>query len=195
MVSAVVLAVGKPESMGEQKLLLPLRDKPVLQWVLESALASALTEIICVVRDLGSARRHITLVNERLIWLVHYGPDGGQSSPIVAGLWAIDPKSDGVFFLEGDQPFIRRELIDALIERFENSQALIVAPTFQGQTKNPVLFRRGLFPELLKLTGNRGDRALFEKHRDKAELVPWDEEIPFGDIDHRADYERLKAPA
>jgi len=31
MISAVVLAAGRAERMGEQKLLLPLRDKPVLQ--------------------------------------------------------------------------------------------------------------------------------------------------------------------
>jgi molybdenum cofactor cytidylyltransferase len=193
MVSAVVLSAGKPDSMGEQKLLLPLRDKPVLQWVLEGALASAVTEIICVVRDLRSARRHITLVNERLIWLVNGG--GNQSSFIIAGLWAVDPKSDGVLFLVGDQPFIRSELIDALLDRFENSHASIVAPTFKGQTRNPILFRRELFPELLKLTGDRSGHALLEKHRDRAELVPCEDEIPFVNIDVRAGYAQLKEPA
>lgn len=181
--------------MGEQKLLLPLRDKPVLQWVLERALASGLTETICVVRDLGSVRRQITLAHERLFWLVHYGAETGQSGSIVAGLWAIDAQSSGALFLPGDQPFIRSELIDALIERFENSSAPIVAPSFMGQAKSPVLFRRSLFPELLKLTGDRGVRALLEKNPDKAELVSWDDEIPFIDIDARAAYERLKTPA
>jgi len=195
MVSAVVLAAGVAGSMREQEALLPLRDQPVLQRVLEGALASKVREVVCVVSDLALARRHITIENERLIWLVKYGADGGINSSLTAGLWAIDPKSDGVLFLAGDQPFIRNELIDALIERFENSHALIVAPSFQGQPRNPLLFRRELFPNLLKLTGNRGARALFEKNRDRAELVPWGEEIPCIDFDVRADYERLKEPA
>jgi molybdenum cofactor cytidylyltransferase len=195
MVSAVVLAAGVAESMREQEALLPLRDQPVLQRVLEGALASKVREVVCVVSDLALARRHITIENERLIWLVKYGADGGLNSSLIAGLWAIDPKSDGVLFLAGDQPFLRSELIDALIERFEKSRALIVAPSFEGQPRNPLLFRRELFPNLLKLTGNRGARALFEKNRDQAELVPWGEEIPCIDVDARADYERLKEPA
>lgn len=192
MISAIVLAAGRAERMGEQKLLLPLREKPVLQWVLERALASTLHEVICVVRDLKAVRRRISLVDERLYWLVNHAADRGQSTSVIAGLWSIDPKSGGALFLVGDQPMIRSELIDALIQRFENNSALIVAPRFQGQTRNPVLFSRELFPELLQLKGDRGGRALIEKYRDKTALVDWDDEVPFIDLDVRDDYERLK---
>ena len=61
MVSSVVLAAGRADRVGEQKLLVPLREKPVLQRVLESALASDLHEIICVVRDLEAVRQRISL--------------------------------------------------------------------------------------------------------------------------------------
>ena len=46
MISAVILAAGRADRMGEPKLFLPLGGKPVLQWVLESALASDLDEVI-----------------------------------------------------------------------------------------------------------------------------------------------------
>ena len=65
MISAVILAAGRAERMGELKLFLPLGGKPVLQWVLESALASDLDEIICVTRDFGPVRRQITLTDEQ----------------------------------------------------------------------------------------------------------------------------------
>ena len=191
MISAVVLAAGRAERMGEQKLLMPLRDKPVLQWVLESALASELHEVICVVRDLGSVRRHIGLVDERLFWLVNPLADRGQSSSVIAGLWAIDPQSDGALFLVGDQPLIHGELIDALVERFEKSNALIVAPVFHGETRNPVLFRRDLFPDLLTLSGDRGGKGLVEKYRTQTVFLEWQDHTPFLDIDTRKDYESL----
>ena len=35
MISAVILAAGRAERMGEPKLFLPLGGKPVLQWVLD----------------------------------------------------------------------------------------------------------------------------------------------------------------
>lgn len=181
--------------MGEQKLFLPLGGKPVLQWVLESALASDLDEIICVARDFAPVRRHINIADERLFWLLNYGADRGQSSSLIAGLWAANPASDGVMFLLGDQPLIRKELINSLIARFTDSSALIVAPRFNGEARNPVLFRRELFPDLLKLSGDRGGRALLERHRKKTALVEWKDETPFLDIDVPEDYERLKGLA
>jgi molybdenum cofactor cytidylyltransferase len=192
MISAVVLAAGRAERMGEQKLLLPLHDKPVLQWVLESALSSRLQEVICVVRDLKLVRQRITLAHDRLHWLVNYAADRGQSTSVIAGLWAIEPRSDGALFLVGDQPLVKNDLINALIERFQQSSALIVAPSFRGQARNPVLFRRELFPELLKLKGDRGGRLLIQKYKARTDLVDWQQETPFMDIDLREDYERMK---
>jgi molybdenum cofactor cytidylyltransferase len=125
MISSVVLAAGRANRASEQKLLMPLRDKPVLQWVLEGALASDLHEIICVVHNLDAVRRKISLVHERLYWLTNRASDQGQSSSVIAGLWAIDPESGGALFLLGDQPMIKPELINSLLERFKNTHALI----------------------------------------------------------------------
>jgi molybdenum cofactor cytidylyltransferase len=192
MISAVILAAGRAERMGEQKLFLPLGGKPVLQWVLESALASDLGEIICVARDLTPVRRQIPLADERLFWLLNYAADLGMSTSVTAGLWAANPQSEGVMFLLGDQPLIRKELINSLIEKFTAGEARIVAPQFNGEARNPVLFHRELFPDLLQLTGDRGGRALLEKHREKLALVDWQDEVPFLDIDAPEDYERIK---
>ena len=192
MISTVVLAAGRAERMGEDKLLMPLSEKPLLQWVLESALGAALHEIICVIRDWKNFRQKIALVDKRLYWLVNTAADGGQSTSIIAGLWAIDPKSDGVLFLVGDQPMIRSELIHALVQRFENSAALIVAPSFRTRICNPVLIRRELFPELLQLTGDADARTLTEKHRAQTALIEWNDARSFVDIDVREDYERLR---
>jgi molybdenum cofactor cytidylyltransferase len=195
MISAVVLAAGRAQRLGEEKLLLPLRGKPVLQWVLESALASDLDEIVCVTRELASARRQLNLSDERLFWLTNYAADRGQSTSVISGLWATNPKSEGVMFLVGDQPLIRKELINSLIEKFRTGWAWIVAPSFNREPRNPVLFRRNLFPELLQLSGDRGGRVLIEKHRNKTALVEWKDETPFLDIDVHEDYERLKEMA
>ncbi len=118
--------------------------------------------------------------------------DAGQSTSVIAGLWAIDPNSDGALFVVGDQPMIRAELINTLIERFEKNTALIVAPGYNGQTRNPVLFRREIFPELLELSGDKGGRALIEKYKDRTEIVEWHDELSFMDLDRREDYERIK---
>lgn len=192
MISAVVLAAGRAKRMGQQKLLLPLRGKPVLQWVLENLLSSEIAEVICVVRDLESLPPRLSITHEKLFWVVNQGADHGQSTSVITGLWAVSPDSAGALFVVGDQPMIRSELINALIDRFQKSKAFIVAPTHKGQTRNPVLFRRKLFPELLELSGDRGGRGLIARHADQTEFVEWQDEFAFMDLDVREDYEKLK---
>ena len=192
MISGIILAAGAAERMGRQKLLLNLNGKPVLQWVLEAALSSELDEVVCVVRELKEIQQGISLKHEKLGWAVNERAAEGQGTSVIAGLKAINPQSEAALFLVGDQPLVKRDLIDGLIDLFRKTAALIVAPTFQGQTRNPVLFRRDLFPELLKLTGDRGGRRLIEKYKDKTVFLEWKEEAPFLDVDRWEDYEKLK---
>ena len=192
MISGIILAAGAAERMGRQKLLLNLNGKPVLQWVLEAALSSELDEVVCVVRELKEIQQGISLKHEKLGWAVNERAAEGQGTSVIAGLKAINPQSEAALFLVGDQPLVKRDLIDGLIDLFRKTATLIVAPTFQGQTRNPVLFRKDLFPEFLKLTGDRGGRRLIETYRDKIALLDWKDEAPFLDVDRWEDYEKLK---
>jgi molybdenum cofactor cytidylyltransferase len=192
MISAVVLAAAQTQPWGESKLFLPLRGKPALQWILESALTANLDEIICVTNDLKSVQRQIFLADKRLFWLMHYAGDRERNKSVIAGLWASNPTSDGVMFLAGDQPLIPTELINSLIERFLATSAWIVAPSFNGEARHPLLLHRRLFPELLKLGGNLGANALLDKHRKKTSLVEWQDRNSFLHLDAGDDFELIK---
>ena len=192
MIAAIVLAAGEAKRLGRQKHLLDLKGKPVLQWTLEAALGSKLDQVVCIVRDLKEIQQEIPLKHEKLRWAVNERAAEGQSTSIIAGLKTISPHSEAALFLVGDQPLVKLELINGLIELFQQSSALTVAPTFQGQTRNPVLFHRDLFPELLKLMGDRGGKGLIEKYKDKAAFLKWNDEAPFLDVDRWEDYEKLK---
>lgn len=192
MISGIILAAGEAKRMGQQKLLLSLNGKPVVQWVLEAALSSELNEVVCVVRELKNIQEEISLNHEKLRWAINDRAAEGQSTSVIAGLKAVSPQSQAALFLVGDQPLVKPDLINGLIDLFRKNAALIVAPTFQGQTRNPVLFHKGLFPELLKLTGDGGGRRLIEKYDDKAAFLEWKDEAPFLDVDRWEDYERLR---
>lgn len=177
--------------MGQQKLLLDLKDEPVLQWTLEAALGSKLDQVVCVVRELKEIQQKIPLKHEKLRWAVNERAAEGQSTSLIAGLKAIFPRSEAALFLVGDQPLIKPDLINSLIELFQKTNALIVAPTFAGQSRNPVLFHSDLFPEISELKGDRGARGLIEKYREKAAFLEWKDETPFLDLDTWQDYEVL----
>lgn len=192
MISGIVLAAGSAGRMGQQKLLLNFRGKPVLQWVLEAVLSSTLDEVICVVRDVKEIEQKVAVKDDKLRWIVNDKAQEGQSTSVIAGLKAVRSHNEAALFLVGDQPLVRPELIDSLVDLFRRSASPIVAPTFQGQTRNPVLFHRDLFPELLKLTGDSGGRDLIRKFKDRVALLDWKDEAPFLDLDTWEDYETLK---
>jgi molybdenum cofactor cytidylyltransferase len=193
MISGIVLAAGEAKRLGRQKLLLDLRGKPVLQWVLEAALSSGLDEVICVVRDWKEVRPKIDLDRDQLRWTINELATRGQSTSVIAGLRAISPQSDAALFLVGDQPLIQSDLIEGIIDLYKRARPLIAAPTFQGRSRNPVIFDRSLFPELLDLTGDRGGKALIERYREETAFLEWGDEAPFLDLDVWSDYERLKS--
>jgi len=147
--------------------------------------------IICVVRELKQIRQKISLGDDKLRWLTNEKAHEGQSTSVIAGLKAISPESEGALILVGDQPLVKTELINSLIDLFNKNPSLIAAPTFHGQTRNPVIFHRDLFPNLLKLTGDRGARGLIEKYKAKTAFLDWDDESPFLDVDTWEDYEKL----
>jgi CTP:molybdopterin cytidylyltransferase MocA len=53
------------------------------------------------------------------------------------------------------------------------------------------LFRRDLFPELLKLTADQDGLALIERYSDKTEFLEWSKEAAFIKVAAFGDYERL----
>lgn len=191
MISGIILAAGEAKRIGQQKLLLDLKDEPVLQWTLEAALGSKLDQVVCVVRELKEIQQKIPLKHEKLRWAVNERAAEGQSTSIIVGLKAISARSKAALFLVGDQPLIQPKLINNLLQLFRKKRPLIVAPTFQDQTRNPILFHRDLFPELLKLTGDKGGRGLIETHKDEAVFLEWKEESPFVDLDTWEEYHKL----
>jgi CTP:molybdopterin cytidylyltransferase MocA len=174
MISAVVLASASSSPSSEQDLFRPHENKPLLQWILESALASDLAEVICVIGNLTKVRREIRIVDKRLFWYADAAGCQQDSASIVAGLWACHPQSRGAMFLSGSPPpLVRKELINTLIERFNRSSALIIAATHAGRPRGPVLFRRDLFPELLKLRDHDTEHSLLDAHKQQTALVEW----------------------
>jgi CTP:molybdopterin cytidylyltransferase MocA len=66
----------------------------------------------------------------------------------------------------------------------------IIAPlVLEERRANPVLFDKVTFPDLLKLTGDIGGRAIFSKY--KVEYIPWHDDRVLLDVDKPEDYQRL----
>lgn len=192
MISGIILAAGGSARLGRPKQLLPLAGEPLLSHALRHAAASTLDEVVLV---LGHRAPEIAAAVGR--WgqrvVVNDGYAAGQSGSLRAGLAAIDPASEAVLFLLGDQPEVGPATIDAVLAAFRSSGAPIVIPTYGGEPGNPILFRRNLFPDLARLTGDEGARGIVRDRRGEAHLVPVAARTPPRDIDTEDDYAALLA--
>ena len=79
-----------------------------------------------------------------------------------------------------DQPRLSRALLAEIAAAFRTGGAPLVASRYaSGALGVPALFARRYFPELRRLTGDRGARALFTRHRDDLVTIAF----PEGDLD------------
>jgi molybdenum cofactor cytidylyltransferase len=87
-----------------------------------------------------------------------------------------------------DQPGVTPTVLDALIRRHRTTLAPAIWPEHEGRRGNPVLFDRSVFPELMRLSGDTGGRAVLRAYLAQAERVPVNEPGILFDIDTPNDY-------
>jgi molybdenum cofactor cytidylyltransferase len=188
-VAAVVLAAGGSTRYGSPKQLLPWRGGTLLGHVVDAALASQAERVVVVLGNQADACR--AALGDRPVQVV-VNPDWaqGQSTSVRAGLAALPDSVSAALFPLVDQPGISPAVIDALIERHRATLAPVVWPAYEGRRGNPVLFDRAAFPELMRLAGDTGGRAVLEAYAERAERVPVSDPGVVFDIDTPDDYAR-----
>lgn len=192
-VSAVVLAAGRSSRMGHAKQLLRVGGYGMLERTLGNIRASAVDEVVLVLGfSAASIRRELpaalldgirVVVNEKF--------ESGMASSLQTGLAAVSAAMDAALIVLADQPFVRPETMNRLMERYRESDAAIVVLFYRGSRGNPVLLDRSVFAEAMALEGDVGCRAIFAKHTDGMLQVDVDDAGILVDIDSLDDYERL----
>jgi molybdenum cofactor cytidylyltransferase len=190
MISAIVLAAGRSERMGEQKLLLPLGGKAVITRVVDEVLAGSVSEVLVVT---GQDRPGIeqALEGRRVQFVVNPDARGDMLSSVRCGLRAVSRQADSVLVALGDQPGISRDVMAKLVQAFEGGAGRIVVPTYQGKRGHPLLLSTGYRDEILRSFDQVGLRGLLQAHLDDVfELDVSDPEV-LDDMDLPSDYQRI----
>ena len=193
-VASVVLAAGRSARMGEPKQSLRVGERTMLERALENVREADVEEIVLVLGySAAEIRRELPAdLSDGLRIVVNRQYEEGMASSLREGLSAVSGQIDGALIVLADQPFVRSETIDRIIERYRGSDAEIVIPFYEGRRGNPVLLDRAVFPEAMALEGDIGFRAMFSSHAVGIENVDVDDSGILLDIDDRADYERLR---
>jgi molybdenum cofactor cytidylyltransferase len=187
MICAVVLAAGRSERMGTQKLLLPLGGKPVIARVVDELSRSQLEGIV-VVGGRDSERLREGLAGRKVQLVENLNPASDMLGSLKCGLRALPPKCQALLVALGDQPAITQDLVDALIRCLRRGDGKIVMPTRHGHRGHPVLIASQYFEELLNCSHSEGLRGFLEVHTSETFSVPVSDAEALADMDTPADY-------
>lgn len=194
-ISAIIMASGKSERMGTNKLLLEYRGMTFIENTLEKVLKENFYEFAIVVSDKKVKRKVQDYIknletDEKKIYIVdNKKSEKGQSESIKIGLKTLG-KCDGYMFFSCDQPFLTSDTIKKILKNFNPEK--ITIPEYNGKRSLPVIFGENFKEELLKLEGDTGGKTVISNHPDKIRTVEIENSDEGKDIDTKEDYEMLK---
>jgi molybdenum cofactor cytidylyltransferase len=192
MISGIVLAAGTSSRLGRPKQLLDLGGRPVLQRVLDAALAASLDEILVVLGHMADDVEAAVTLEPGVRAVLNPDYRWGQSTSLRTGLQAVHEGSVAAVMLLGDQPGVRPAAIDAVVAAWRSGAGPIVQASYQGRPAHPTLLGRETWPELEAASGDEGARGFIAAHSRERTLVEVGGEVP-DDIDTEEDYRRALA--
>jgi 2-C-methyl-D-erythritol 4-phosphate cytidylyltransferase len=125
--SAVVVAAGRSQRMGFDKLLTPLAGRPLLLHTLDRLLQTGVPEeIILVIRPGSEAEMAAVIAPLRDQGTIRLVPGGElRQDSVRAGLRAVPASSQYVMIHDAARPFLTRELVESVLEEAKRAGAAV----------------------------------------------------------------------
>jgi molybdenum cofactor cytidylyltransferase len=178
--------------MGTVKPLIPIGGKTMLERTLSTLRESQVDEIIVVLgHSAPLIQRRIVFGNARVV--INNSFREGMASSLQTGLSNLKADAAAALIMLADQPFLKPETIDRLIDEYRQKKPPILIPTYNGVRGNPVLLDRSVFEEVAELRGDIGCRALFQRHTREIVKLPVLDAGILLDLDTPADIEQFES--
>lgn len=173
--------------MGTPKAMLDAGGRTFIERVVHAHRAGGCSCVLVVLPALDGAIS-AKAVEAGAQVVLNPSPEEGPIGSLRASLRILDDRVEGVSFCPVDHPLIHEDTVRMLIDVFQQGQAPVVVPTFNGKRGHPVLFRRVLFDELLDDTLAEGARTVVHRYLDDIASVPVDDEGTVIDVNDMTTY-------
>jgi molybdenum cofactor cytidylyltransferase len=192
---AIILAAGASSRMGRPKLLLPWGATSVLGHLIQQwqSVGAHQIGVVCASGDLGISSELTRLCFPAQNRIINPTPEQGMFSSIqCAARWpGWEPELSHWAFALGDQPHLRLQTLQALIEFGTRHADKICQPIRKGRRRHPVLFPRQALDRLRSAPQENLKQFLLTAPEELAFCDIDDPGLDL-DIDLPSDYERAQ---
>tara|TARA_Y100000591_G_C21649588_1_gene602134 strand:+ start:264 stop:860 length:597 start_codon:yes stop_codon:yes gene_type:complete len=149
--AAVILAAGSSTRMGFPKQLAEVRDKPLLQSIIDKVNINFDNSSVVLGFESEIISEKIDFKNSSI--LINENWSEGIASSIRTALFFYQNQKeiDNVIFFLGDQPEVEVEVIDSLKNEVHDSSKVLV-PQYRYKLGFPILIPRLFWPKLELIT-------------------------------------------
>lgn len=173
MIALLILAAGSSSRMrGCDKLMEEIEGVPLLRRTVGRAVASG-CDVYVTLPDPPHAR-HNALADLSITAVPVPDAAEGMNASLRAGLSAMPQDVEAVMVLLADMPDITTDDLNTVLQAIDlKSDTLIWRATTQdGAAGHPIVFRRALFADLIKLTGDAGGSSVVKANKARTLLIP-----------------------
>ncbi len=180
----VIMASGMGKRFGGNKLVASFRGQPMIAGIL-AATEGLFSHRVVVTRHTDVA----AFCREQGVEVVlHDLPN--RNDTVRLGLEAVGDV-DGCLFCPADQPLLRRETVEALVNAWQREPNFIWRTAFENQPGAPMLFPQWAFDELRTLPEGKGGVFLAKKYPERVRLQPVRDKWELMDVDTRETLKEL----
>jgi molybdenum cofactor cytidylyltransferase len=184
-VAGLVLAAGRSRRMGRRnKLVADVEGIPMVARVVDVALAAGLAPVV-VVTGHGAEEVEGALEGHAVERVHNARADRGMSTSLAVGVSALEDRElHGVLVLLGDMPRVAPSTLRTLMDHLDPERGRSVCvPVHRRRRGNPVLWSTRYLPELARLEGDVGARALLSRFAEEVFEVEVDDPGVLLDVD------------
>jgi molybdenum cofactor cytidylyltransferase len=190
MICALVLAAGRSQRMGTQKLLLSVSGQPMLARIVDQVLTSPIDRVF-VVTGADRHRLAAALAGRPVTFVVNADEQGEMLSSVRCGLAALPPECTAALIVLGDLPGLTADVVARLLQAFQTAGRGIVVPTSNGRRGHPLLVSLRYCDEILTCYEAVGLRGLLQAHPEEVHEVEVGTARILEDVDTPLDFKRL----